>query len=151
MTVCFLGLFVNGRYHTACRYSGPLVWNSASVTFWKICYYGRQCDLIWCNDTYTVKMVMFVINFVRYWREKKGVMSLHVPTGPLKNTNKKTQHILCLRKYRDANLVPTSNAPSVPVYNQYMWHIFYHSDDVRIGTCMKGDNYFLSPISSVII
>ena len=51
MTVCFLGLFVNGRYHTACRYSGPMVWNSASVTFLKICYYGRQWDLIWCNDT----------------------------------------------------------------------------------------------------
>ena len=23
----------------------------ASVTFLKICYYGRQWDLIWCNDT----------------------------------------------------------------------------------------------------
>ena len=54
VTVCFLGLFVNGRYHTACRYSGPMVWNSASVTFLKICYYGRQWDLIWCNDTYIV-------------------------------------------------------------------------------------------------
>ena len=54
MTVCFLGLFVNGRYHTACRYSGPMVWNSASVTFLKICYYGRQWDLIWCNDTFSV-------------------------------------------------------------------------------------------------
>ena len=51
MTVCFLGLFVNGRYHTACRYSGPMVWNSASVMFLKICYLGRQWDLIWCNDT----------------------------------------------------------------------------------------------------
>ena len=30
-----------------------MVWNSASVTFWKICYYGRQWDLIWCNDSYT--------------------------------------------------------------------------------------------------
>ena len=49
MTICFLGLFVNGRYHTACRYSGPMVWNSASVTFLKICYCGRQWDLIWCN------------------------------------------------------------------------------------------------------
>ena len=28
-----------------------MVWNSASVTFLKICYYGRQWDLIWCNDT----------------------------------------------------------------------------------------------------
>ena len=27
-------------------------WNSASVTFLKICYYGRQWDLIWCNDTF---------------------------------------------------------------------------------------------------
>ena len=52
VTVCFLGLFVNGRYHTACRYSGPMVWNSASVTSLKICYYGRQWDLIWSNDTY---------------------------------------------------------------------------------------------------
>ena len=51
VTVCFLGRFVNGRYHTACRYSGPMAWNSASVTFLKICYYGRQLDLIWCNDT----------------------------------------------------------------------------------------------------
>ena len=42
VTVCFLGLFVNGMYHTACRYSGPMVWNSASVTFLKICYYGRK-------------------------------------------------------------------------------------------------------------
>ena len=24
---------------------------TASVTFLKICYYGRQWDLIWCNDT----------------------------------------------------------------------------------------------------
>ena len=53
MTVCFLGLFVNRRYHTACSYSGPMVWNSASVTcFLKICYYGRQWDFIWCNDTW---------------------------------------------------------------------------------------------------
>ena len=28
-----------------------MVSNSASVTFLKICYYGRQWDLIWCNDT----------------------------------------------------------------------------------------------------
>ena len=28
-----------------------MVWNSASVTFLKICYYGRQWDCIWCNDT----------------------------------------------------------------------------------------------------
>ena len=27
--------------------------NSASVTFLKICYYGRQRDFIWCNDIYT--------------------------------------------------------------------------------------------------
>ena len=54
MTVCFLGLFVNGRYHTACMYSGPMVWNSASVTFLKICYYGGQWDLIWCNNTLNV-------------------------------------------------------------------------------------------------
>ena len=54
MTVCFLGLFVNGRYHTACRYSGPVVSNSASIAFFffKICYYGRQWDLIWCNDPF---------------------------------------------------------------------------------------------------
>ena len=25
--------------------------NSASVTFLKIFYYGRQWDFIWCNDT----------------------------------------------------------------------------------------------------
>ena len=31
--------------------SGPMIRNSASVTFLKICYYGRQWDLIWCNDT----------------------------------------------------------------------------------------------------
>ena len=67
VTVCFLGLFVNGRYHTACRYSGPMVWNSASVTFLKICYYGRQWDLIWCNDTYRelVRWDTLVINLVR--------------------------------------------------------------------------------------
>ena len=53
MTVCFLGPFVNGRYHTACRYSDPVVWNSASANFIKICYYGRQWDLIWCNVTLT--------------------------------------------------------------------------------------------------
>ena len=51
VTVCFLGLFVNGSYKTACSYSGPMVRNSASVTFLKMCYYGRQWDLIWCNDT----------------------------------------------------------------------------------------------------
>ena len=28
-----------------------MVLNSASVTFLKICYYGRQWELIWCNDT----------------------------------------------------------------------------------------------------
>ena len=52
----FLGLFVNGRYHTACRYSGPMVWKSASVNVLKICYYGRQWDLIWCNDTCGARM-----------------------------------------------------------------------------------------------
>ena len=51
MTVCFLGLLVNGKYHSACRYSGPMVWNSAAVTFWKMCYYGRQWDFIWYKDT----------------------------------------------------------------------------------------------------
>ena len=53
MRVCFLGLLANGRYHPACRYSGPMVWNSASATFLKICHYGRQWDFIWCNDTVT--------------------------------------------------------------------------------------------------
>ena len=35
----------------------PMVWNSASVTFLKKCYYGCQWDLIWCNDTYNVLAV----------------------------------------------------------------------------------------------
>ena len=30
-----------------------MVWNSASVTFLKICYYGRQWGFIWCNDTFS--------------------------------------------------------------------------------------------------
>ena len=55
-----VGLFVKGRYHTACRYSGPMVWNSASVTFLKICYYGRQWDLIWCNDTYNHSFLLIL-------------------------------------------------------------------------------------------
>ena len=64
MTVCFLGLFVNGRYVTACRYSGPMVWNSASVTFLKICYYRRQWDLIWCNDaSIRITIKCFKISF----------------------------------------------------------------------------------------
>ena len=33
--VFFFGQFVNGRYHTACRCSGPIVWNSTSVTILK--------------------------------------------------------------------------------------------------------------------
>ena len=32
MIVGFLGPFINGRYHTACMYTGPVVWNAASVT-----------------------------------------------------------------------------------------------------------------------
>ena len=36
----------------ACRYTGPVVCNAASVTFQKIRYYGRQWDFILCYDTY---------------------------------------------------------------------------------------------------
>ena len=40
-----------------CRYSGPMVW--------KICYYGRQWDLIWCNDTCTTDLrINYVITYL---------------------------------------------------------------------------------------
>ena len=35
VTVCFLGLFVNGRYHTACRYSGPNALTFCFCTFFE--------------------------------------------------------------------------------------------------------------------
>ena len=33
MTIMFLGLFINGRHHNACSYTGPAVSNVASDTF----------------------------------------------------------------------------------------------------------------------
>ena len=45
VTIGFLGLFIKGRYHTACRYA-------ASVTVIKVRYHGRQWDFIWCNATH---------------------------------------------------------------------------------------------------
>ena len=42
MTVCFLGLFVSGGYHTACLYSGPVVL--------KFCFcYVFKDTLVWSS------------------------------------------------------------------------------------------------------
>ena len=37
--------------------------NYYTVTFLKICYYGHQWDLIWCNDTY--KPILFNVKIKR--------------------------------------------------------------------------------------
>ena len=41
MTVCFRGLFVNGRHHTACRYSGPMVLKFCFCNF-----FGRYVTMV---------------------------------------------------------------------------------------------------------
>ena len=39
-------------------------WFETSVTLLKICYYGRQWDLIWCNDTCKLLKLYETVSFL---------------------------------------------------------------------------------------